>query len=124
MTAPDTRLYTPEDPRLGRHVFHDPRNRDYDVRALLLDEEPPRQLVLWGRRGPVFDQGACPPDVLADLGADPADRSIGCCTAAAAFGLLNTEPYAKTGPRCPGCGRPPTPARPGCTSCGCCASCG
>jgi hypothetical protein len=97
MTTPDTHLFTPEDPRLGRHVFHDPRNREYDVRALMLAEGAPRQLTLWGRHGPIFDQGACPPDVLAELGADPADRSIGCCTNCASFGLLNAEPYARSG---------------------------
>lgn len=97
MTTPFVQLFEPTDPRLGRHVFHDPRNRDYDVRALLLTEEEPRQLTLWGRQGPIFDQGACPPDVLAELGADVTDRSIGCCTLAAAYGILNTEPYARPG---------------------------
>lgn len=97
MTTPDSHLFTPQDPRLGRHVWHDPRNRDYDVQALLLSDEPPRTLVLWGRHGEIFDQGKCPPDTLAELGADPTDRSIGCCTNAASFGLLNTEPYARDG---------------------------
>jgi hypothetical protein len=89
--------FEPTDPRLGRHVWHDPRNRDYDVRALMLAEEEPRQLILWGRHGSVFDQGACPVEPLVELGADPTDRSIGCCTNCASFGLLNTEPYARAG---------------------------
>jgi hypothetical protein len=96
--APYGFRFTPEDPRLGRHIWHDPRNREYDVRALMLPEEPPaRQLIIWGRQGPIFDQGACPVDTLVELGADPTDRSIGCCTNCASFGLLNTAPYARPG---------------------------
>jgi hypothetical protein len=97
MTTPDSQLFTPQDPRLGRHVWHDPRNRDYDAQALLLAAEPPPRLTLWSRLGPIFDQGECPVETLVELGADPTDRSIGCCTNCATFGLLNTEPYARTG---------------------------
>ena len=94
MSGPITHLFIP-DPRFGRHVFHDPASRDYDVRALLLTEAPPQVLTLWARHGEIFDQGACPPEVLAELGADPRRVSLGCCTMAAAFGLLNTDPFAR-----------------------------
>lgn len=100
MTGPGVPVihrFTPTDPRLGRHVLHDPTSRDYDMRALLLAEAPPTTTVLWDRVGPIFDQGRCPPDVLAELDADPAVLTVGCCTAAAAFGLLITEPLARAG---------------------------
>lgn len=90
-------MSAPTDPRLGRHVLHDPDSREYDLRALLLAEAPPKTPVLWARTGPIFDQNACPPAVLSELGADPAVTGIGCCTTCAAFGLLNTAPYARPG---------------------------
>jgi hypothetical protein len=59
--------------RLGRHVLHDPRSRDFDARAIAR----PRPLVTTihaSRTGP-WDQG-----------------NIGSCTANAALGCLVTSP--------------------------------
>ena len=95
-SEPTIHLY-PADPRFGRHVVHDPRSRGYDVRALLVTDTAPTRAVDWARRGPVYDQAACDPAVLRELGADPADTEIGCCTMAAAYGLLGTEPYHRRG---------------------------
>lgn len=66
----------PEDPSnpypLGRHLHHDPRNRDYPIRALLEASEP-RQRPWW-RRG-IYNQG-----------------TESSCTAQAAAGVLETSP--------------------------------
>jgi hypothetical protein len=67
--------YDPSDPRLGRHVFHDSQSRKFDL-AIAVGANPPTEAIRWGRRGPVFDQG-----------------DLGCCTAAAALGLMMTEPF-------------------------------
>lgn len=59
--------------RLGRHVLHDPRSKDFDARAITR----PRPLVttLHAARTPPWDQG-----------------DIGSCTANAALGCLVTSP--------------------------------
>lgn len=67
--------------RLGRHVQHDPRSKDYQVAhatALI-------RSARWKRHAPAFDQG-----------------DLGECTAAATWGLLVTEPFFVPG-------RVPTP---------------
>src|SRR5574338_295027 len=74
---PDRRVFTyqPTDPRLGRHVVHDPRSRAFS----LADHAPaqlPAEPIRWARGGPVFNQ------------------DIGCCTACAALGLMMTTPFA------------------------------
>ncbi|BBH17516.1 hypothetical protein Back2_18030 [Nocardioides baekrokdamisoli] len=66
--------YEPTDPRLGRHVEHDERSRDYTIPepagvAHLVSIKHPRYV-------PVFDQG-----------------KIGSCTANAAIGCLGTGPF-------------------------------
>lgn len=69
--------YTPADPRLGRHVQHDPRSLAYAHGVL------PRSAIRsvdWKRRAPIFDQG-----------------SIGSCTGNAAAGLLATDCAARPG---------------------------
>jgi hypothetical protein len=66
--------FDPSDPRLGRHVFHDSRSRKFDL-AKAAGTKLPTEAIRWARRGPVFDQG-----------------DLGCCTAAAALGLMMTEP--------------------------------
>lgn len=59
--------------RLGRHVLHDPRSRDYDARAILR----PRPLVT----------------TIHDSLVDPWNQgSVGSCTANAALGCLMTKP--------------------------------
>lgn len=83
------------DDRLGRHVVHDPQSRQFDL-AELAGGVPTRP-ISWRRRGPIFDQGRCPPSVLATVGANPEKTSIGCCTMCAAFGLLLTEPFYRPG---------------------------
>jgi hypothetical protein len=66
--------FDPTDKRLGRHVFHDSRSRKFDL-AKAAGTKLPTEAIRWARRGPVFDQG-----------------DLGCCTAAAALGLMMTEP--------------------------------
>lgn len=69
--------FEPTDPRLGRHVRHDPRSLAYAQGVL------PRSAIKsvdWMRRAPVFDQG-----------------STGSCTGNAAAGLLGTDSAARTG---------------------------
>src|SRR6476659_657963 len=68
--------FDPADKRLGRHVLHDTRSRNFDL-AGTAGAKLPTELIRWARPGPVFDQG-----------------DLGCCTAAAALGLLMTEPFA------------------------------
>ena len=91
----DVALYPTTDPRFGRHRVHDPQSRAFDLAEL--NARIPRREVNWPRRGEIFDQGNCPSAVLATLGADPEQRSIGCCTMCAAYGLLLTEPYFRPG---------------------------
>lgn len=85
----------PHDPRLGRHVVHDPLSRNFD----LADEvrEVRFHPVEWRRIGPIFDQGRIAPEILTAVGADPAEDSVGCCTMCAAYGLLLTEPFHRPG---------------------------
>lgn len=65
-------------PRLGRHREHDPRSRDYPVRARL-DTTAALTSKRWARRSPIFDQG-----------------QVGSCTGNAAAGWVacdtNTRP--------------------------------
>jgi hypothetical protein len=68
--------FEPADSRLGRHVFHDSRSRKFDL-VMQAGTRLPTEAIRWARRGPVFDQG-----------------DLGCCTAAAALGLLMTEPFS------------------------------
>lgn len=56
--------------RLGRHVVHDPRSRDYAVRAA-----SPLRDVLHKRLVPIYDQG-----------------NLGCCTSEAICGGVCTRP--------------------------------
>jgi hypothetical protein len=65
--------YEPTDPRLKRHVVHDPRSRAY----ALPEKAKPTTLIAWPRVGPVLDQG-----------------DVGSCTANAALGLLMTQPFS------------------------------
>lgn len=69
--------YSPADPRLGRHVRHDPRSHAYGIAGL------PRSAyksVAWQRRVPIFDQG-----------------QVGSCTFNAGAGLIATDCLALTG---------------------------
>jgi hypothetical protein len=59
--------------RLGRHVHHDPRSRDYVIPPAVI------KTVRWERRIPVFNQG-----------------SIGSCTGQAAAGVLGSDPFYPT----------------------------
>lgn len=61
-----------EGKRLGRHVEHDPRSRDYPFMA---PQTVPIQNVLWPRLSGPFDQG-----------------QIGSCTGNATAGAVNTKP--------------------------------
>ena len=69
--------YEPTDPRLGRHVAHDERSRSFPLTGAFIPSKP----IDWHRDdADVFDQG-----------------DLGCCTAAAALGLLVTAPYKRPG---------------------------
>lgn len=63
--------------RLGRHVEHDPRSRNYPA----LRATKPNVSVLWGHHGPVLDQG-----------------QIGACTGNALADCLNTDYFAASRP--------------------------
>lgn len=67
----------PLHPKLGRHVRHDPRSRQYAIPEL-----PARhiQSQRWLRRVPIFDQG-----------------NLGSCTGNAAAGWLATDDSTRTG---------------------------
>ncbi|KIZ16823.1 hypothetical protein [Streptomyces natalensis] len=65
------------DPRLGRHVQHDPRSLRYAHGVL---PQSAIKTVDWQRRAPIFDQG-----------------SVGSCTGNAAAGLLGTDSSARPG---------------------------
>jgi hypothetical protein len=74
---PIVHRYEPADPRLGRHVNHDPRSLAYAHGVL------PRsavQSVEWARRVPIFDQG-----------------QLGSCTGNAGTGILGTDCAANPG---------------------------
>jgi hypothetical protein len=70
-------VYMPTDPRLGRHVQHDPRSLRYAHGVL---PKSAIKTVDWTRRVPVFDQGR-----------------LGSCTGNAAVGLLGTDSAARPG---------------------------
>jgi hypothetical protein len=72
-----TMIFEPTDPRLGRHVQHDPRSLGYAHGVLPRSALQP---VAWTRRAGIFDQG---------------DK--GSCTGNAAAGLLGTDSKARTG---------------------------
>lgn len=61
--------------RLGRHLHHDPRSREYPV-ADLLDTTLPLTTQVWARRTYPFDQG-----------------DLGSCTGNACEGMLATVPF-------------------------------
>ncbi len=86
----------PRDPRLGRHLVHDPASRGFDL-ADVLPATGRRRPVSWHRLGPIYDQSAIDPDILAELGAPDDGQGVGCCVMAAAFGLLMTEPFHRPG---------------------------
>ncbi len=71
------RRYRPEDPRLGRHVQHDPRSLRYAHGVL---PKTAIRSVDWARRVPIFDQG-----------------DLGSCTGNAAAGLVGTDSQARAG---------------------------
>ena len=66
-------VYEPTDPRLGRHVVHDPRSRNF----ALPSKARPTSVIAWPRVGPILDQG-----------------QLGSCTGNAAVGLLMTQPFS------------------------------
>jgi len=68
-----------EGKRLGRHVNHDPRSRDFPVRV---DEAVTLKKVLWSRRVAPFDQG-----------------QLGSCTGNAITGVLDTSPFRAKFPK-------------------------
>lgn len=72
-----THVYRPADPRLGRHVRHDPRSLRYAHGVL---PKSAIKTVDWPRRTPVFDQG-----------------QLGSCTGNAAAGLVGTDSAARPG---------------------------
>ncbi|MFF8589928.1 hypothetical protein ACF061_00570 [Streptomyces sp. NPDC015220] len=72
-----THHYEPTDPRLGRHVQHDPRSLTYAHGVL---PKSAIRSVDWTRRAPIFDQGR-----------------TGSCTGNAAAGLVGTDCAARTG---------------------------
>jgi hypothetical protein len=72
-----THHFVPSDPRLGRHVQHDPRSLDYAHGVL---PQSAIKSVDWQRRTPIFDQG-----------------SVGSCTGNAAAGLVGTDCATRSG---------------------------
>lgn len=72
-----TYQYERQDPRLGRHVHHDPRSLRF-ARGVL--PASAIKTVDWTRRAPIFDQG-----------------NLGSCTGNAAAGLLGTDSAAREG---------------------------
>jgi len=72
--------YRPSDPRLGRHVEHDSRSRQFPLAAGAFIPSKP---IDWSRAdSDVLDQ-----------------ENLGCCTAAATLGLLMTDPFRQDGRR-------------------------
>ncbi|QTD96958.1 hypothetical protein [Streptomyces cyanogenus] len=72
-----THVFHPSDPRLGRHVQHDPRSLRYAHGVL---PKSAFRSVDWVRRAPIFDQG-----------------QLGSCTGNAATGLLGTDSAVRPG---------------------------
>jgi hypothetical protein len=72
-----THEYRRSDPRLGRHVEHDPQSLRYAHGVLPASAI---KSVDWTRRAPIFDQG-----------------NLGSCTGNAATGLLGTDSAARAG---------------------------
>ncbi|MFI6560408.1 hypothetical protein [Streptomyces sp. NPDC050534] len=72
-----THSFEPSDPRLGRHVQHDPRSLAFAAGVL---PKTAIKSVDWTRRAPIFDQG-----------------QIGSCTGNAAAGLVCTDSSARSG---------------------------
>ena len=62
--------------RLGRHVNHDERSREYPVARFLAAR--PVQTVQWSRLVPIYDQG-----------------DLGSCTAEAVCGAVSTRPFTR-----------------------------
>lgn len=74
----ETIVFQPEEPgpgRLGRHVVHDVRSRNFGVRAVLDEQAAMPEPVPWWRRS-VFDQGG-----------------ESSCTFQAVAGMLDSSPY-------------------------------
>lgn len=71
-----THVYEPTDPRLGRHVEHDPRSLAYAHGVL---PKSAIKSVEWARRIPILDQG-----------------NLGSCTGNAATGVLGTDSAGRT----------------------------
>ena len=71
MTSVRVGTYEPTDCRLGRHLVHDERSRQYAMAALPV----PHKTVLHARRIPILDQG-----------------QLGSCTANAGLGMLASGP--------------------------------
>jgi papain like protease len=88
MTVSTTRLvrYHGRDPRLGRHINHDPRHWEYSIAP-----KPRRALhsVEWTRRVPIFDQ-----------------QNVGSCTFNASAGCLATDSKGRTGSTVAHIGKP------------------
>jgi hypothetical protein len=72
-----THRFEPSDPRLGRHVQHDPRSLQYAHGVL---PQGAIKSVDWTRRAPIFDQG-----------------NLGSCTGNAAAGLVGTDSAGRSG---------------------------
>ena len=68
--------YTPTDPRLGRHIEHDPRSLDFAHHVLPKSALKPAD---WTRRIPILDQG-----------------QLGSCTGNALTGVLGTDSAGRT----------------------------
>lgn len=68
---------------MGRHVWHDPRNRGYSIQAELAAGTEDLKTRTWWRRG-YFDQG-----------------SSSSCTSHAAGGLIRTSPFRLAAPEKP-----------------------
>lgn len=69
-----SRYIRPADPRLGRHVNHDPQSRRFAHRSSALIRS-----VRHFRHAPIWDQG-----------------TLGSCTGNAALGVLHTDPFWQT----------------------------
>lgn len=69
-----------QSPGLGRHMLHDARSLDYDA-ATMVEHVTTEKTTTHKRYGEIFDQG-----------------QLGACTAMAALGLMNTEPFVTSRP--------------------------
>lgn len=72
------KLFTPSDPRLGRHVNHDSRSLRYQVEA---EDLSSLKSIRHTRYIPILDQG-----------------QLGCCTGNAGVGVLGSGIFWSTGP--------------------------